>query len=170
MLARKETIFKWALYAAATVLCLAVQGAFFQCLTLWGVIPFIYPLLAAIPASYEGSVPGTIYALTVGVACDLILPAPLPCFYTLVFPAVGLCAALLAQNWLPAGFLCSLVAAAAAFFLTGFFTAVLLWLRGNSAWSASAFLTLREFCVTVPLTVPATVLYRAVYHRTHRDD
>ena len=49
-------------------------------------------------------------------------------------------------------------------------TALLLWLRGNSAWGASAFLTLREFCVSAPLTVPATVLYRAVYRRAHRDD
>ena len=170
MLARNETIFKWVLYAAATVLCLVVQGAFFQRFTLFGVIPFIYPLLAAIPAAYEGPVPGTVFALAVGVVCDLILPGPLPCFYTLVFPLVGLCAALLAQNWLPAGFLCSLAVTAAAFFLTGCLTALLLWLRGNSAWGASAFLTLREFCVTAPLTVPATVLYRAVYRRAHRDD
>lgn len=170
MLARNETIFKWVLYTAATVLCLAVQGAFFQRFTLWSVIPFVYPLLAAIPAAYEGPVPGTIFALAVGVVCDLILPSPLPCFYTLVFPVVGLCAALLAQNLLPAGFLCSLAVTAAAFFLTGGFTALLLWLRGNSAWGASAFLTLRELCVTAPLTVPATVLYRAVYRRAHRDD
>ena len=170
MLARNETIFKWVLYAAAKVLCLAVQGAFFQRFTLFGVIPFVYPLLAAIPATYEGPVPGTIFALAVGVVCDLILPGPLPCFYTLVFPVVGLCAALLAQNLLPAGYLCSLAVTAAAFFLTGIFTALLLWLRGNSAWGASAFLTLRELCVTAPLTVPATVLYRAVYRRAHRDD
>ena len=170
MLARNETIFKWVLYAAATVLCLAVQEMFFQRFTLWGVIPFVYPLLAAIPAAYEGPVPGTIFALAVGVACDLILPSPLPCFYTLVFPVVGLCAALLAQNLLPAGFLCSLAVTAAAFLLTGGFSALLLWLRGNSAWGASAFLTLRELCVTAPLTVPATVLYRAVYRRAHRDD
>ena len=170
MLARNETLLKWTLYAAATVLCLAVQEMFFQRFTLWGVIPFVYPLLAAIPAAYEGPVPGTVFALAVGVVCDLILPGPLPCFYTLVFPAAGLCAALLAQSWLPAGFLCSLAVTAAAFFLTGCLTALLLWLRGNSAWGASAFLTLREFCVTAPLTVPATVLYRAVYRRAHRDD
>ena len=170
MLARNETIFKWALYAAATLLCFLAQAFLFQRLTIWGVIPFVYPLLAAIPAAYEGPVPGTVFALAVGVVCDLILPGPLPCFYTLVFPLVGLCAALLAQNWLPAGFLCSLAVTAATFFLTGCFTALLLWLRGNSSWGASAFLTLREFCVTAPLTVPATVLYRAVYRRAHRDD
>ena len=122
MLARNETIFKWALYAAATLLCFLAQAFLFQRLTIWGVIPFVYPLLAAIPAAYEGPVPGTVFALAVGVVCDLILPGPLPCFYTLVFPLVGLCASLLAQNWLPAGFLCSLAVAAAAFFFTGCFT------------------------------------------------
>ena len=146
MLARNETILKWVLYAAATVLCLAVQEMFLQRFTFWGVIPFVYPLLAAIPAAYEGPVPGTAFALAVGVACDLILPGPIPCFYTLVFPVVGLCAALLARNLLPAGFLCSL------------------------AVTAAAFLMLREFCVTAPLTVPATALYRAVHRRAHRDD
>ena len=54
MIARNETIFKWSLYAAATALCLLVQGGLLQRLVLWGVIPFIYPLLAAIPATYEG--------------------------------------------------------------------------------------------------------------------
>ncbi len=170
MLARNETIIKWVLYAAATILCLLVQEAFFQRFTLWGVIPFVYPLLAAIPAAYEGPVPGTAFALAVGVVCDLILPSPLPCFYTLVFPMAGLCAALLAQNLLPAGFLCSLVVTAAAFLLTDLFAAVLLWLKGSAAWGSAAFLMLREFCVTAPLTVPITLLYRAVYRRTHRDD
>ena len=170
MLARNETILKWVLYAAATVLCLAVQEMFLQRFTFWGVIPFVYPLLAAIPAAYEGPVPGTAFALAVGVACDLILPGPIPCFYTLVFPVVGLCAALLPRNLLPAGFLCSLAVTAAAFLLTDFFAAVMLWLRGSGSWSAAAFLMLREFCVTAPLTVPATALYRAVHRRAHRDD
>ena len=170
MLARNETILKWVMYTAVTVLCFLVQEAFLQRFTLWGVIPFIYPLLAAIPAAYEGSVPGTVFALAVGVVCDLVLPGPLPCFYTLIFPVVGLCAALLSRNLLPAGFLCSLAAAAAAFLLTDLFAAVLLWLNGRAAWGAAGFLLLREFCVTAPLTLPVTLLYRAVHRRAHRDD
>ena len=47
MLARNETIFKWCLYGAATFLCFLAQGAIFQRITLWGVIPFLYPVLAA---------------------------------------------------------------------------------------------------------------------------
>ena len=49
MLARNEIIFKWALYALAAVLCLFVQGALLQRVTIWGVIPFIFPLTAARP-------------------------------------------------------------------------------------------------------------------------
>ena len=35
---------------------------------------------------------------------------------------------------------------------------------------AAAFVALREFCVTVPLTVPVTLLFRAVFRKTHLDD
>ena len=41
MLARNETIFKWALYAAAAFACLLIQWAVLQRFTIWGVIPFL---------------------------------------------------------------------------------------------------------------------------------
>lgn len=169
MLARNETIFKWFLYAAAAALCMAVQGTLLQRITVYGVIPFAYPLLAAIPATQERPASGTVFALAVGVACDLLLPAPIPCFYTLVFPFVGLFSSLLAQGLLQAGFLCSLAAAAIAFFLTDSFACFVLWSRGKAAWEAGAFLALREFCVTLPLSLPLTALFQAVYRRTHSD-
>lgn len=170
MLARNEVIIKWSLYAAATALCFLFQGAFFQRITIWGVIPFLYPMLAAIPATYEAPVPGTIFALCVGVVCDTLLPGSIPCFYTLIFPLVGLCAALLSQSVLPAGFPCSLVATAAAFLLTDLFRCFLLWASGHDAWGAGLFLMLRELCVTLPLCVPVTVLYRAVFRKAHMYD
>ena len=170
MIARNETIFKWLLYAAATLLCLLVQTALLQRLELWGVIPFLYPLLAVIPATFVGPLAGSIFSLCVGVVCDLMLPGPIPCLFTLVFPLAGLCAGLLAQSWLPAGFLCSLVSAAAAFLLTDGFRCLLLWMAGKSAWEAGALVMLREFCVAAPLILPLTLLYRSVYRRTRRDD
>lgn len=170
MLARNETIFKWALYTAAALACFFLQGMVLQHMTFWGVIPFLYPLVAALPATYEGTISGTIFALVVGVACDLLVPFSIPCFYTLVFPLVGLCAGLLSQSLLRAGFLCSLACTAAAFLLTGTAHCLLLWVQGKAAWSAGALLTLRELCVTAPLSIPLTILFRAVYRRTHLDD
>lgn len=169
MLARTDTIKKWAMYALATLLCLFIQGAFLQRMHLWGVIPFIYPLLAAIPATFESPGPGTIFALCVGVVCDLLLPAPLPCFYTLSFPLVGLCAALLSQSLLPAGFLCSLTAAAAAFSLTGCFHGFLLFMTGQPDWGSVFNVCFREMLISAPLCFPLTLLYRAVFLKTHLD-
>ena len=169
MIARNETIFKWLLYAAATALCLFVQTGLLQRLELWGVVPFIYPLLAAIPATYEGPLAGTIFSLALGLVCDLILPGPVPCLHTLIFPLAGLCAGLLSQSLLPAGFLCSLAASAASFLLTDGFHCLTLWMRGSAAWRAGALLMVREFCVAAPFVIPLTLLYRAVFRRTQLD-
>ena len=84
MLARSATIIKWVLYALAGLACTVVQAAVLQRFTLWGVIPFLYPLIAALPATFEGPAAGTVYALAAGVLCDLLLPSPIPCFYTLI--------------------------------------------------------------------------------------
>ena len=132
--------------------------------------PFLYPVTAAVAASFEAPVPSTLYALVLGVVCDLLLPGVFPCFYTLTFPLVGLAAALISQSLLPAGFICSLAVSAAAFLLTGFVRCVLLWINGTPAWAAGGWILLRELCVTLPLALPVTFLFRAVFRRTHLDD
>ena len=170
MIARNETIFKWLLYAGATALCLLIQTGLLQRLEFWGVIPFLYPLLAAIPSTYEGPLAGAIFSLALGMVCDLLLPGPIPCLCTLIFPLAGLCAGLLSQSWLPAGFLCSLVSAAAAFLLTDSFRCLILWMRGHAAWEAGALVMVREFCVAAPFIIPLTLLYRSVFRRTQLDD
>lgn len=167
MLARNEIIIKWIIYTAATALWFLVQGAFCQRITLWGVIPFLYPMLAAIPATFEEPVPATVFALCLGIVCDILLPDVMPCLYTLIFPIVGLCASLLAQSLLPAGFLCSLVVSALAFLLTDLFRCFVLATGGVSAWGTGISILLREFLVTAPLLIPVTLLYRAVFRKTH---
>lgn len=170
MLARNETILKWLLYALATLLCVFLQSAVFQRLSIWGVIPFLYPLLPAVLATYEGPTAGTVYGLAVGVLCDSLLPGPIPCFYTLVFPLVGLCSALISQSLLPAGILCSLVCSALSFLLTDGFHCLLLWVEERPAWRVGGFLMLREFCVTVILVIPVTWLFLAVFRHTRFDN
>ena len=170
MLARTETIIKWLLYTAAALACFVIQGTVLQRISIWGVIPFVYPAVAAIPATYEGTVPGTAFAVGVGVACDLLLPASSPCFYTLVFPLVGLCAALLSESVCRAGFLCSLLSTAAAFCITGLAHALVLWAGSKAAWGTAASVAGRELCLTLPFIFPMTVLFRAVYWRAHRND
>ena len=166
MLARNELIFRWSVYGLAAVLCLLVQTLVLQRLTVWGIVPFLYPLLAAIPATYEDPVPATAFALAMGVVCDLLLPEALPCFYTLLFPVVGLLSALLVQGAVSNGFLCSVFVAAIAYLLSGLFHCLVL----GGSWGPGLFLALREFCIALPFTVPMTLLFRAVHNRTHWND
>lgn len=170
MLARSATIIKWVLYALAGLACTMVQAAVLQRFTLWGVIPFLYPLIAALPATFEGPAAGTVYALAAGVLCDLLLPSPIPCFYTLIFPLVGLSAGLLSQSLIPAGYLCSAAASLPAYLLTGVFHCIVLWATGHAAWTAGLSVTLRELCVSLPWSLPMAWLFRKVYRRVHIDD
>lgn len=170
MLARSATIFKWTLYTLAGLVWVVVQAAFLQRVTIWGVIPFLYPLIAALPAIFEGPAAGTVYALACGVFCDLLLPSSIPCFYTLILPLVGLAAGLLSQSLIPAGYLCSAAAALPAYLLTGIFHCIVLWAQGHPAWGAAMSVTLRELCVSLLWSLPMTWLFRRVYLRVHVDD
>lgn len=170
MLARSATIFKWTLCTLAGLVWAVVQAAFLQRVTIWGVIPFLYPLIAALPATFEGPAAGTVYALACGVFCDLLLPSSIPCFYTLILPLVGLAAGLLSQSLIPAGYLCSAAAALPAYLLTGIFHCIVLWAQGHPAWGAAMSVTLRELCVSLLWSLPMTWLFRRVYLRVHVDD
>lgn len=170
MLTRSATIFKWTLYTLAGLVWAVVQAAFLQRVTIWGVIPFLYPLIAALPATFEGPAAGTVYALACGVFCDLLLPSSIPCFYTLILPLVGLAAGLLSQSLIPAGYLCSAAAALPAYLLTGIFHCIVLWAQGHPAWGAAMSVTLRELCVSLLWSLPMTWLFRRVYLRVHVDD
>ena len=170
MLARSATIFKWTLYTLAGLVWVVVQAAFLQRVTIWGVIPFLYPLIAALPATFEGPAAGTVYALACGDFCDLLLPSPIPCFYTLILPLVGLAAGLLSQSLIPAGYLCSAAAALPAYLLTGIFHCIVLWAQGHPAWGAAMSVTLRELCASLLWSLPMTWLFRRVYLRVHVDD
>ena len=165
MLARSATIFKWTLYTLAGLVWAVVQAAFLQRVTIWGVIPFLYPLIAAPPATFEGPAAGTVYALACGVFCDLLLPSSIPCFYTLILPLVGLAAGLLSQSLIPAGYLCSVAAALPAYLLTGIFHCIVLWAQGHPAWGAAMSVTLRELCASLLWSLPMTWLFRRDFPR-----
>ena len=167
MLARNEIIFKWSLYAGAATLMLLFQGFLLQRLSFWGVIPFLYPALAAVVGNYESPVPSTIFGLGLGVVCDLLLPGSIPCLYTLMFPLAGLSGALIAKSLLKAGFLCALGSTAAAFLLTDLFRCLLLWAGGKPAWGAGLWLMVQEVLVTAPFLLLVVPLFAWGYRRVH---
>lgn len=170
MSAKNENIFKWSLYAGAAVVVLLVQGSLLQRITVWGVIPFLYPAVAAVLGNYENPVPSTIFGLGLGVVCDLLLPGSIPCLYTLVFPLAGLAGSLISKSLLRSGFLCALVSSAAAFLITDLVRCLLLWAAGKPAWGAGLWVMVREFFVTAPALLLMVPLFSAVHRRVHLYD
>lgn len=170
MLARNEIIFKWSLYAGTAALFLLVQGSLLQRITVWGVIPFLYPALAAVLGNYESPVPSTIFGLGLGVLCDLLLPEPIPCLYTLIFPLAGLAGSLISRSLLKAGLLCALASTAAAFALVDLLRCLVLWAGGKPAWTAGLLVMIQEFLVTAPLLLAVVPLFSAVHRRVHMYD
>lgn len=168
MIGRSEIYIKWLLYTLATFALFLLQGVL-QRLRLFGVLPFLYPVMAATLAMYEGAFAGTAYSLMLGVVCDLLLPGPLPCFYTLVFPLAGLCAGLMARNWLPAGFPCCLASSAVAFLLTDAFHCLLLIFDGGFS-SAALVTAAAETCLTLCFSPAVLLLFRPIYRKCHLDD
>lgn len=172
MIADNAVIFKWSLYSIAVIFCMAIQGMFLHRIYIWGVIPFLYPVLAAVPATYEEPASATVFALGLGIVCDLLLPEAFPCFYTILFPVTGLAASLLSRLF-PAGIFCSYIVSVTAFLLHGVLHCFLLWSQGGGGltWKLGMFLTLREFLITVPVLAPlVTILFHAVAVRTHADE
>ena len=77
MMPKSYLVFKWTVYSLATLLLFALQYLVLDHIQVWGLTPFLYPMLPAVAASFEGLRRGSTFALAVGVVCDLLLPGPL---------------------------------------------------------------------------------------------
>ena len=168
MLGRTEILLKWLLYAAGVLICWMLHGVALQFLDIFGVMPFIFPMLAAVIAMYEGPFSGSIFSLVLGVVCDLTIAAPIPCFYTLVFPIIGMLAGLVSKNWIPMSFLCACLLSLLAFVLTDSFHCLLLALTGSRHAMAAAFsLAIRETGASLPFLVPVFFVFRRIHEICH---
>ena len=168
MLGRTEIIFKWLLYAAGVLICWSLHGVALQFLNIFGVMPFIFPMLAAVIAMYEGPFSGSICALVMGILCDLTISVPIPCFYTLVFPIIGMLAGLIAKNWLPMSFWCAAFLSLLSFTLTDSFHFLLLVLKGGGhAAQAAIDLACRETGASMPFLIPVYFVFRRIYEICH---
>ena len=66
MLPKSYLIAKWTVYALATLALAAVQHLVLGQISVLGVTPFLYPMLPALVASYEGLQRGSRFSLVMG--------------------------------------------------------------------------------------------------------
>ena len=162
---QRDMFFKWLYYAGATLLLVLVQSLVLNRICVWGVHPFLPPLIAAITAMLEGPGEGTAFAGVFGLLCDLTMPGIIPCFYTLAFLAAALLAAVIAKRFLSQVFLCADLCAGLSLLVTDLLHTLLLTFRQGVELTAALSLTGREAAVTVVLSPLVYLLLRSVHNR-----
>lgn len=169
MMPKSYLIFKWAVYSLATFLLFALQYLVLDHIRIWGLTPFLYPMLPAVAASFEGLRRGSTFALFMGLVCDLLLPGPFEGFYTIAFTLTAIIAALIAENLLAPGFLCGLAVSAMALLLTGALRVLVQFLSGGGYLGLMSRMALTESLITLPALVVVVPLYRVIHDRCASD-
>lgn len=163
MLPKSYLVFKWTIYSLATLLLFALQYLVLNHIHAFGVTPFLYPMLPAVLASYEGQRRGSLFALGLGVVCDLLLVGPFEGIYAISFTLTALIAALIAENLLAPGLLCGLVVSSIGLLLTGFLRIAALMLSGSHYLSLMLQTLLGEVLFSLPALLVILPLYRVIH-------
>lgn len=161
--------FKWSVYAFATLLLFGMQSMVLNNIRVLGVTPFFYPMLPALMAMYEGQKRGTVFALFLGIVCDLLLYGPFEGFFTITFVIVALLSSVVSENLRSTGFFSGVFIAALALLLTGGFRVVLQILTGGPYVHLMAWTAAVEALISLPAVVAALPVYREIHKRCAAD-
>lgn len=162
---KRELAFKWITYALCTLLLLFLRALLLGNWRLWGVLPFLPPIILACVVSLEESTPATIFGLVFGVCCDLFFHAPFPCLYTVSFTLAAMTALLLSKSVFQQGFPRVVAIIFSTFFIVDLLSMLALASRSDAAFFPMLFFCVRETLVSCLLLVcyPLFVLIHRFY-------
>ncbi len=161
MMPKNYLAFKWVIYTFATFfLCVlqSIVGSF----RVLGLTPFLYPMLPAMVAMFEGAKQGGIFAVCFGLLCDLLLPAPFEGFFAISFAIGALLAGAVADRVTSRGFGCALVVSALGLLVTCAMRLFVQILLGGQYLVPMARTSLGETLLTLPAIVAVLPIYRAI--------
>ncbi len=164
-MAKREVWFKWVAYALCAAVLLFLRALVLGSLTLWGVLPFLPPILHTCVASLEELRSAAIFGLVFGIFCDLTLSAPFPCLYTIAFTLSGILTAYLASTVFQNYFLRALSGTVLTFLVTDLLCVLAIAFSGGAALPAMLSLAARETAVSLPFLVvyPLFILIRRFF-------
>lgn len=169
MMPKSYLVFKWTVYSLATLALFALQYLVLDNIQVLGLTPFLYPVLPAVAASYEGLRRGSVFALAVGLVCDLLLPGPFEGFYAIAFTLAALIAALIAENLLSPGFLCGLAVSAVSLGITAGMRLAVQFLSGGGYLGLMSRMALVETLITLPAILVVVPVYLLIHDRCASD-
>ena len=158
---RQTTALKWTFYALATLLLCFFKRVLLGSVTVWGVLPFLPPVLLAVVASFEQPKAAVLSGIVFGALCDLVLPASFPCLYTLAFTLAALFTSTVMSSLLQQGFARALVWSVLTFAVADLFQSLAMLTRG-AALPAMLYLFARETLVSCALLLPSYPVLHAI--------
>lgn len=165
MLPKSYIVFKWTVYSLATLLLFALQHLVLNHISIFGTAPFLYPMLPALVASYEGLRRGSVFSLVLGVVCDLLIAGPFDGFFTIIFTFIGIFAALIGENVFSPGWLCGFVVSLMGLGMTAAARLILFLLAGELRPLLMGQIAITECAITLPALLIALPLYRRIHRR-----
>ena len=162
---KSYTVFKWAVYALATLLFFALQGLVLDHVRVWGLTLFLDPILPAVEAMYEGPRRGPVFALVMGLFCDILIWGPFEGFYALSFTIIALISAVIGENMLTPGTFCALLVSVGALLGTGGLRVLVHLLSGGQYVRLTARLALGEAIISLPALLLILPVYRTIHRR-----
>lgn len=158
---RQTAALKWTFYALATLLLCFFKRVLLGSVTVWGVLPFLPPVLLAVVASFEQPKAAVLSGIVFGALCDLVLPASFPCLYTLAFTLAALLTSTVMSSLLHQGFARALVSSVLTFAVADLFQSFAMLTRG-AALPAMLYLFARETLVSCALLLPSYPVLHAI--------
>lgn len=157
----QTTALKWTFYALATLLLCFFKRVLLGSVTVWGVLPFLPPVLLAVVASFEQPKAAVLSGIVFGALCDLVLPASFPCLYTLAFTLAALLTSTVMSSLLQQGFARALVSSVLTFAVVDLFQSLAMLTRG-AALPTMLYLFARETLVSCALLLPSYPVLHAI--------
>ena len=160
---RQTAALKWTSYALAALLLCFLRRLLLGSALFWGVLPFLPPVLLATEASLEQPKPAVLSGIVFGALCDLVLPAPFACLYTIAFTLAALLISTVVSNLLQQGFARALLSTVLTFLLVDLLQAFALLPRsGSTAILPMLHLFARETALSCLLLLPVYPALRAI--------
>ncbi len=114
---------------------------------------------------YEGPRRGPVFALVMGLFCDILIWGPFEGFYALSFTIIALISAVIGENMLTPGTFCALLVSVGALLGTGGLRVLVHLLSGGQYVRLTARLALGEAIISLPALLLILPVYRTIHRR-----
>lgn len=165
---RRDYTLKWLFYSLTTLFFVVLQSWVLPHVTVWGIHPFLLPVIVALATMWEGN-EGLLFSLFFGLLTDLTTTGPIPCFYTLAFFVAAAAAMLIAKRVLVPGFFCAVIVSVLAIILCDLLQILFLSYSTGLAIFPALLLLAKELLLSVVCMPLIFFPFRRLHTRSQMD-